>query len=342
MSSLSAETVNITKLLNAPALSISQRDSLEFVAGAIIYNSDDKVIEAFDGENWLLLIGTRQGGSSSASNVPLYDFTTATFTNGGQTGTTGPSLSQAVSGISGNDTWKNNSQYFNVTSGIQFWTVPVTGNYLITVAGAQGGQSTCWGPQGGLGATMSGSFALNKGDILKLLVGQQGGSNCYDGGGGGGTFVTKQDNTALIIAAGGGGGAPSGFSGSGIHGGRTDSSGSSTSWASGGSNGNGGGGYNAAGGGGGLNGNGSGSWGGQSFVNGGTGGAGTSGAFGGFGGGGGGGQTNGAGGGGGYSGGGASPWSYFAAGGGSINNGTGQSNTNANRSGSGYITIQKQ
>lgn len=341
MSSLTVETANITSLLNAPALTNAQRDALEFSPGSVIYNTDDQVIEAFDGEVWLLLIGTRQGGGSQAT-TPLYDFTAATFTNGGQTGTTGPSLSQAISGISGNDGWKNNSQYFTVNSGIQFWTVPVTASYSITAAGAQGGQSQCWGPQGGLGATMIGVFSLTKGEILKILVGQQGGSNCYDAGGGGGTFVTKQDNSALVIAAGGGAGSASGFSGNGQHGGRTDNSGSSTSWANGGSSGNGGNGYGNAGGGGGLSTNGTGSWGGQAFVNGGNGGAGTSGAFGGFGGGGGGGQTNGAGGGGGYSGGAAAPWSYYGAGGGSFNSGTSQQNTSANRSGSGYVTITKQ
>ncbi|UNH61167.1 hypothetical protein SSZBM1_50 [Synechococcus phage S-SZBM1] len=274
----------------------------------------------------------------------LYDFTNATFTTGGQNGTTGPSLATARNGLSGTgvDAWKNNVAFFDVSGGIQIWTVPTSGDYRISAYGARGGRSNCWGPWGGYGAYVRGDFSLSVGDKIKILVGQEGGSNCYDAGGGGGTFVTKENNSPLIIAAGGGGGAPSGFSGSGSHHGRWNvQNGSSTSWASGGSNGGGGNGYGNAGGGGGLTGNGSGSWGGRSFVNGGTGGSGTSGAYGGFGGGGGGGQTNGAGGGGGYSGGGASPWSYYAAGGGSYNIGGNQTGADANNFGNGYVYIQK-
>jgi tripartite motif-containing protein 56 len=338
MSSLSTQVANIQSLLNAPSITIAERDSLTFTIGSVIYNSDELVLEIYDGEKWLLVLGTRQASGGSAANTPLYDFTGARFTNGGQTGRTGPSLSQAISGITGNDSWKNNTQYFNVSAGIQLWTVPQTGNYRITVAGAKGGNSNNWGRSGGFGATMSGTFSLNKGDVLKLLVGQMGTNDTYDGGGGGGSFVTKQDNSSLIIAAGGGGGSACGFSGSGSSAGRTDQSGSSTSWGSGGSNGNGGNG-STAGGGGGLTGNGTGSWGGQSFVNGGIGGPNASG---GFGGGGGGGGTNGAGGGGGYSGGGYAPWCYDGGGGGSFNNGTSQNNTTGNNSSHGYIDIQKQ
>jgi tripartite motif-containing protein 56 len=278
----------------------------------------------------------RRGGKAAE----LYEFTSATFSTGGQTGRIGPSLTQARNGLTGPEvnTWKTDTTFFNTSDGIQLWTVPADGLYTVGCRGAQGGQSTCWGRQGGLGATMIGTFTLNKGDVLKLLVGQMGGNICHDGAGGGGTFVTKQDNTPLIIAAGGGGASASGFSGAGQIGGRTDQSGSNTSWGTGGSNGNGGTG-STAGGGGGLNGNGSGSWFGQSFVNGGLGGAGQ--ALGGFGGGGGSGGTNGAGGGGGYSGGSYAPWSWDAGGGGSINNGTNQQNTNANNSNNGFITIQR-
>lgn len=338
MSSLSTQVANIQSLLNAPALSIAERDALIFTIGSVIYNSDEKVLEVFDGENWLLVSGVRQEGGAS-SNTPLYDFSSATFTNGGQVGTTGPSLSQQVAGISGNDNWKNNSSFLSSSNGIMTWTVPVTGTYQITTNGAKGGNSTCYGPAGGNGARMRGDFSLTKGEQLKLLVGQMGQDNCYDGGGGGGSFVVKSDNSPLIIAAGGGGASACGFSGSGGKAGRTDTSGSSTSWASGGSNGNGGGGYSASGGGGGLTGNGSGSWFGRSFTNGGTGGPGS--AYGGFGGGGGGGGTNGAGGGGGYSGGGAAPWCYDGGGGGSFNSGSNQQNSTGANSSHGSITIQK-
>ena len=257
----------------------------------------------------------------------LYQFATATFITAGQTGNTGPALSTIVSGISGNDSWKNDTSFLTATSGIITWTVPETGTYKFTVKGAKGGNSSGYGPAGGSGAIMVGEFLLVQGTKLKMLVGQMGQDNYYDGGGGGGSFVTLLDNTPLIIAGGGGGGSASGFSGSGGKNANTGNNGHSTSWASGGTNGNGGGSYSTAGSGGGLYTNGGGSWGGQAFANGGNGGPN---ALGGFGGGGGGGGTNGAGGGGGYSGGGASPWSYDAAGGGSYNNGSNQSNSVGN------------
>lgn len=55
---------------------------------------------------------------------------------------------------------------------------------------------------------MVGTFALNKGERIKILVGQEGGINIYkytSSGGGGGSFVVKYDDTPLIIAGGAGG-----------------------------------------------------------------------------------------------------------------------------------------
>ena len=77
---------------------------------------------------------------------------------------------------------------------------------------------------------------MTSGTQLKILVGQSGQDNTYDGGGGGGTFVTLSDNSPLIIAGGGGGGSASGFSGTGQINATTARDGSSTSYASGGSN----------------------------------------------------------------------------------------------------------
>ena len=60
---------------------------------------------------------------------------------------------------------------------------------------------------------MIGTFRLNKGEVIQVLVGQEGGINKrrYSSGGGGGTFVVRGANTPLIIA-GGGGGVQYGFS----------------------------------------------------------------------------------------------------------------------------------
>lgn len=279
---------------------------------------------------------------TAASGGSLYAFTLATFTPGSQSGPSGPSLATAQAGltITGDQTWKNNTAYFDVVNGIQIWTVPTSGTYRITAAGARGGQSNGYGPAGGYGTSMRGDFALAGGQKIKILVGQAGESNYYDGGGGGGSFVTQFDNTPLIIAGGGGGGSASGFNGTGGKNANIGTSGWSTGWASGGTNGSGGGNYSTAGSGGGLLSNGGGSWGGAGFVNGGVGGGNQ--ARGGFGGGGGGGGTNGAGGGGGYSGGGASPWSYDAAGGGSYNLGTNQSNiAGGGPGGNGSVIIER-
>ncbi|PFX18751.1 hypothetical protein AWC38_SpisGene16847, partial [Stylophora pistillata] len=101
-----------------------------------------------------------------------------------------------------------------LNNGIQIWSVPVTGWYVIEASGASGANGTNWNQTewriGGLGAKIRGTFTLAEGTKLKILVGQEGhhGTDFGDapGGGGGGTFVTFLDATPLIIAGGGGGG----------------------------------------------------------------------------------------------------------------------------------------
>lgn len=142
----------------------------------------------------------------------LYSFTNATFTSGSVTEQVGPSLAQARTGLTGTgvDAWKNNTSYFNTINGIQLWVVPAFGNYQITASGARGGGS------GGNGAVVRGTFALEAGEIIYILVGQTGNtSSCGggysggasgaratngDGGGGGGSFNagTNQSNSAGV------------------------------------------------------------------------------------------------------------------------------------------------
>ena len=92
----------------------------------------------------------------------------------------------------------------------------MTGSYVIEAAGASGGNgsylyvySAQW-KLGGLGAKITGTFQLNQGTKLKILVGQKGGTSPASlsraGGGGGGSFVTLLDGTPFIVAGGGGGG----------------------------------------------------------------------------------------------------------------------------------------
>jgi hypothetical protein len=296
----------------------------------------------------------------------LYVFTTATFTRGTATGRTGPSLSVAIAGLTGPevDTWKNNIAFFNTSSGIQLWTVPASGTYRIAASGAQGGPS--FDRVGGFGASMQGDFVLTAGEVLRILVGQQGLAGGASTGGGGGSFVVRSPyNTtgSILVIAGGGGGAADGTSSldrNGV-GGTTANSGTSgrDNLRAGGTSGSGGTGTSGAwggAGGGGFTGNGgnalqSGSTvansGGFSFTNGGTGGAsGTSyPGDGGFGGGG--GSSWGAGGGGGYSGGaaddsqGSSSDKEGGGGGGSFNSGTNQSNTGGVQSGHGQVIITR-
>ncbi|CAH1242928.1 TRIM2 [Branchiostoma lanceolatum] len=93
-----------------------------------------------------------------------------------------------------------------VNKGIQHFTVKCTGTYEIEAAGAAAGYEGSKSARG-RGTLMKGTFQLRKGDILKILVGQEGAQN-FTGtgmGGGGGTFVTREDNTPLIIAGGGSG-----------------------------------------------------------------------------------------------------------------------------------------
>jgi hypothetical protein len=296
----------------------------------------------------------------------LYTFTDATFTPGAATGPIGPSLAQAVAGLTGTgvDAWKNNTAYFNTTSGIQLWTVPATGTYRIEAFGSQGATNTAAGHAGGFGARMRGDFSLVQGEIIRILVGQRlnFSDSCGGGGGGGGSFVVRSPyNTTgsiLVIAGGGGGGGKGANAPSG---GTTSNNGNAGAGSPAGAGGTGGtgGGIPTVGcsgpegsGGGGFTGNGTtnatGSVGGSAFINGGAGGNASGAKDGGFGGGG-GTQNYGGSGGGGYSGGGGGGLGGACTcgtmngggGGGSYNAGTNQSNTSAARSDQGQVIITK-
>ncbi|XP_044182159.1 WAG22 antigen-like [Acropora millepora] len=131
------------------------------------------------------------------------------FTTLGARGAHGPTSTAGYQGTSLED-------QVILNKGIQIWTIPVTGSYVIEAAGASGGNSSYlfvysahW-KLGGLGAKITGTFQLNQGTKLKILVGQEGGTSpsrmFRAGGGGGRSFVTLLDNTPLIVAGGGGGG----------------------------------------------------------------------------------------------------------------------------------------
>ena len=135
----------------------------------------------------------------------LYEGFTAVFTNLGKNGTKGPDS------VGSHYTGQDHDGQVTVSSGIQLWTVPHTGEYRIETIGASGGYSEDSVINGGRGARMIGNFMLTKDEIIRILVGQKGEKaklhyrKTKTGSGGGGTFVVRGDNKPLIIAGGGGG-----------------------------------------------------------------------------------------------------------------------------------------
>ena len=185
----------------------------------------------------------------TAETSSLYDFTSQTFTNCDKTGKDGPTLSDCTSDENYSDSWTDNTSYFNVSDGIQSWTVPSTATYTIEVWGA-----SAEGDRGGNGAKMKGDFDLEQNDVIKIIVGQMGdlysNSNNNSAGGGGGTFVwdnsigtPSSSNYPLIVAGGGGGGSGTTGNRTGIDGSITTcgTDGTATDPGSGGTNGDGGG-----------------------------------------------------------------------------------------------------
>lgn len=297
-----------------------------------------------------------KNNNDGCSSTCKREVRTFNFTDCGKSGYQGPSQSQC------NTAYGSSGTKVTVTNGYQFWTVPYDATFRITAYGPAG---KARGATPGRGAIMRGDFALKKGDVLKILVGQQsdytGSRDWY--GGSGGTFVATNTNQALIVAGGGGGPRSQTGSNPTVSDACTCTSGKNASrtgsnWGLGGKNGAGGlrgraaTGSHTPGGGAGFTGNGQVSddrrytppnpTAALSFINGGLGGIFKGGDNlrndGGFGGGG-SSAWGGAGGGGGYSGGGGDPNTGWSGGGGSFNKGTNQSNTVGN-TGRGKVVIQ--
>ena len=141
--------------------------------------------------------------------APVFGFSQAqtfTFTNCSATGRLGPTQTQVTTAYAATNL--SLTATTNATSGIQTWTVPLSGNYRIEAWGAKGGDGA--GQLGGAGAKVQGDFTLTAGSVLKILVGQMGGSRANSGSnsagaGGGGSFVTYTNNVPLVVAGGGGG-----------------------------------------------------------------------------------------------------------------------------------------
>jgi len=93
-------------------------------------------------------------------------FNSAVFTNLGASGRYGPTS------LGSHYTGQDHDGQVTLSSGIQQWTVPYTGDYRIEAVEQQGGYDTYSNSAQyrGRGARMTGSFSLSKGEIIQILV----------------------------------------------------------------------------------------------------------------------------------------------------------------------------
>jgi hypothetical protein len=224
-------TVEPKKLRFSTTSSGSDIDITGYEAGSITFNSpvvyNNKVnIDASTSTNQAVkyftdgtpLTGLVSGNTYFLKNVSvsdfagqqsLYAFSAQTFTSAGQTGRTGPTISQVRNAYSGSAAWT--LTYVNQGSfvGYQDWTVPVSGVYEFTARGASGFEGTSGAGGAGRGAVVKGRVTLTKGETIVIAVGQRGEnglstSAALYGGSGGGTFVVRKTGNEPLFVAGGG------------------------------------------------------------------------------------------------------------------------------------------
>ena len=134
----------------------------------------------------------------------LYSFTSHTFTSAGVTGRIGPNSGQVSTSYT--TSWHGTYLKQGDFQGYQDWTVPVSGVYEFTAAGAAAYNGSGSGAAG-RGAIVKGRVELTKGEIITVAVGQVGEApkaNGIYGGSGGGTFVVRKSNNEPLFVAGGG------------------------------------------------------------------------------------------------------------------------------------------
>ncbi|WP_018126668.1 GEVED domain-containing protein [Balneola vulgaris] len=120
------------------------------------------------------------------------------------------------------------------------YTVQQDGQISITISGADGGNGS--NTLGGKGATVTASFYVNAGDIIRYVVGENGQPNAGSSGGGGGSTGVFINDVLVMVAGGGGGGDNSnGAVGLGGNTGTAGDAGTGTGPGAAGTNGNGGG-----------------------------------------------------------------------------------------------------
>ncbi|MFQ3308394.1 MAG: hypothetical protein ACI977_000629 [Candidatus Nanohaloarchaea archaeon] len=258
------EQCNYMPETNSPPNQPSNPEPAEITDTSPVYNTHPELrFQVSDPDDEPVDIQIYNGYSGT------WDFNTC-----GSSGSSGPSQYQCDNSYSGT-TLDNEVNVVN--PGIQEWTVPRDGEYRIRAAGASGNY--------GDGAVMEGTFSLNAGTTLQILVGQR----SPDEGGAGGTFVARggsHTSASPLVVAGGGAGGDGGSTSASA--GATHTYGQdSPTGPNGGNNGYGGSGGDGGGGAGfyGNGGGGSDGQGGEAFQNGGEGGS-NSASNGGFGGGG--------------------------------------------------------
>ena len=142
------------------------------------------------------------------SSLPLYNFTSFTFTSAGLTGRLGPTRAQLLASYNTtSNPWLNNTSYYNVDTtftGYQLWTVPVSGLYQFQVRGASSGSAATKGAAALITATIS----LSQNSKIWIICGQQENTNVETGCGG--SWVVLSNNGAIagstpLIVAGGAG-----------------------------------------------------------------------------------------------------------------------------------------
>ncbi len=160
--------------------------------------------------------GGATGNLVSGGSAGLYPFTSHKFTNAGEWGRQGPSLTTLrnaydndYSSTPVSERWWNDNNYFslgNNVDGIQQWTVPATGNYSFEVVSPRAAYELTSIQQ--VGARVVFQISLIESQIIYMVCGQQGGIGTYNAGGMGGTFVFRYFNSSwdLLAAMGGAGG----------------------------------------------------------------------------------------------------------------------------------------
>jgi hypothetical protein len=274
---------------------------------------------------------------------------TYSFTTAGALGRLGPTQGQINAAYAAT----NLSGSVNVIGqGVQEFTIPSSGPYMIVAAGSSGGGTI--NSFGCRGRIVQGQTNFTAGQVLRIIVGQKGEQPSGSSGGGGGSFVAS-GGSPILVAGGGGGFLGTLTAAIPVSDGSYSNAGQNSGCASGtgGVGGSGGTGSNNGwgGGGGGFNTDGTSAincstTNGLSFLNGGLGGQTCNNTNGGFGGGAGThGNTGGGGGGGGYSGGGGSNQNIAnnAGGGGGSYQMAGMTNMAdlGFNTGVGYVTITK-